>query len=159
MEHIEPSAVLKLIDAYESISRTQLIQNLYCIFADKGISRESVYHWLAGFLGTTRNTTYSWFAPNRDAKIPLKVLLRISICLNIPIIEMLDSTQYHDAVPIRRNDKRPSYEDAVAEYYRDHPGAGAREIAGALGIAIGTARRHLLHLEAKSKETKENHNE
>ena len=83
MKHIDPSAVLELIDAYESISRTQLIQNFYYILATKGISRQKVYYWLAGFIGTTRNTTYSWFAPNRDAKIPLKVLLQVSIQLNV----------------------------------------------------------------------------
>lgn len=154
MKHVDPSIVLELIESYEAISRSQLIQNLYGIFADRGISRKSVYSWLADLLGTTRNTTYSWFAPNRDAKIPLKALLRVSIFLSTPIYEMLDITAKNCTVAIRQKKNRPSFEAAVSDYYRDHPGASVGEIASALGITNGTARRHLLHLEAESKTNK-----
>ena len=116
---------------------------------ENGISGNAIYHWLANLLSTTRNTTYSWFAPNRDAKFPLKALLQLSLSLEVPVERLLNSGEHTNNYIIRQKKERPSYEAEIKTYLQSHPGASAKEIANSLNISSETARRHLLHLKGE----------
>ncbi len=140
------SDLLELIEAYESTSRPVIAYNVRDCLMSFGISGNAMYYWLADLLGTTRNTTYSWFAPNRDAKFPLKALLKVSLALEIPVQSLLESDKQAVSYDLRQKKERPSYEREIKAYLHDHPGAGAKEISNVLNIAYETARRHLSHI-------------
>lgn len=148
---IDVAAVLKLIENYESASRAAVICNVRNILMEYGISGNAVYHWLANLLNTTRNTTYSWFAPNRDAKFPLKALLQLSLSLGIPLERLLDCGEHANNYIIRQKKERPTYEAEIKTYLQSHPGASAKDIANSLSISSETARRHLLHIKGDTE--------
>lgn len=143
---IPAEKMLEIISLHENIKRETLAYNVRQAMQSLHLSEKEEYLWLAELCDTTRNTTYSWFAPHRDSKVPLKVLLKISIALKVPLYPLLTNEPIKPVNLRRSKFLRPSYEAAVRSYRKRHPTASIAETAKDLGIAEVTVRRHLKHM-------------
>lgn len=140
-----------VITQYDRLSREMLAYNVRSALSDRSIPESEQYYVIADLCSTTRNTTYSWFAPHRDAKIPLKVIARIAVMLEIPLQTLLSVPDPSIDITIRHKARRSSYESSVAVYSRKYPKKSIQQIADDLGIAEGTVRRHMKHLLERDK--------
>ena len=153
---------LEIIDNYENCPRLNIAQNIFNAMsvidwdsfinenADfrkkklKTVSNNMRYHWIAKQCGINKNSVYSWFVPNRDEKIPLKHLLKLSVILSVPLDTLLDTS----VVIIRSDVRKKKYNDMydiVIEQYLKEPSLTTEEIAEVLGITQTTVIRHLKH--------------
>ena len=135
--------MLDLIEKYEEIPRAALAMNVRYAMKELGLTERGECIWLANLFKTTRNTTYSWFAPNRESKVPLKVVLTISLSLDVPLDKLLDSSVRVTREQLRIGKERISYKEAVFECADAHPDWSLKEIALNLEIDEDTVRRHL----------------
>lgn len=144
--------LLRIVTEYEAASRESLIRNVRKAMEPLGLTEHQQYHWLADLCGTKRDSSYSWFAPSRDAKIPLRVLARAAAALDISPFVFFERSGDAPDMPMRRKKLRSDCrEDAVRELYRKNPEKTAAEMAAELGLARGTVQRHLKHItEAES---------
>lgn len=147
----EPSALLYLFEQYEQIPRDLLAHRAQALMEKYGIRKANQPFWLAELLGTTRNTTYSWFAPNRDAKIPLKVIAQLAYQFKVSIDWFAGISAETEPTSLRKHRARPSYEEAVWNLHIQKPELSPKQIAEELGIACETVRRHLLHCKEQER--------
>ena len=106
---------------------------------------------MAELCGTKRDSVYAWLGPSRTLKAPLKVVVLLSLKLNIPIEKLLEITAQssdelrHGAVQKISNASRR------IEYYNKYPEKSVKEIAGHLKISENAVRRHLkIYFERKN---------
>lgn len=136
-------AMLALMEQYEEIPRAVLAMNVRYAMKSLGLTDRGECVWLANLFHTTRNTTYSWLAPNRQAKVPLKVVVILALRLDVPLDTLLDSSMRITNEQLRKRDERPSYKKEVLDCADAHPDWSTKEIAAELKICDDTVRRHI----------------
>lgn len=136
-------AMLALMEKYEEIPRAVLAMNVRYAMKELGLTDRDECVWLANLFKTTRNTTYSWFAPNREAKVPLKVVLTVSIRLGVSLDTLLDSSVKITSEQLRIGKERPNFKNKVLQCAEAHPEWTIRQIADELKVGTQTVRRHL----------------
>lgn len=142
MENIAVT-MLALIEQYEAVPRAVLAKNVRNAMAQLGLTERGECLWLAKLFNTTRNTTYSWLAPNRYAKVPLKVVVKLAITLDIPLERLLDTSIKRTNEQLRRKKERSNYKEDVLDCAKAHPEWSIKQIASELEICAETVRRHL----------------
>ena len=142
--------LIEIIEKYENISRNALAYNMRKAMGYPKVKIGQQDNWLAKLYGITRETAYSWFAPGRHAKVPLKVVARISLETNTPFMTLLEPPENEALTQLRMVSKRnDSYERDIIALLKKNPDLTVSEIATQLGIATGTVRRHLKNYKAK----------
>jgi len=108
------------------------------------LSRKKIIEWIAELCDTTTGSVYAWFGPNRTNKLPLPVLAKISVALDVPFSEFLENREPEEKVELRQKTERSnSLKSVVLREHELFPEKSAREIAEDLSVAYETARRHL----------------
>ena len=135
--------LLALIEQHEKIHRAVLANNVRNAMKQLELSEYDECVWLANLFNTTRNTTYSWLAPNRESKLPFKAVVRLAVKLNVPLQILLDTSVNITSEELRRNKERPNYRDSVLTCAEENPEWSVKQIALELKISENTVRRHL----------------
>lgn len=135
--------MLDLIERYEKIPRAALAMNLQYAMKELELTKRGECIWLANLLKTTRNTTYSWLAPNRESKAPLKAVLTISVRLDVSLDALLDSSMRITSEQLRISKERPNFKESVLQCVELHPEWSIQQIADELKVGSHTVRRHL----------------
>ena len=152
MSEITASQILEVINRYDAISREELAYNLRKAMGMPTTAFKEQDYWLANLCGTTRNTTYSWFAPHRNSKAPLKVVAQIAETLSIPFMRLLEPPDKEANTELRKKSKRnTSFENDIMIYSKKYPDKSIAEIALDLGISDETVRRHLKNYKKAGK--------
>lgn len=143
MDKLDAEKMLCLIEKYEAISRNNLALNIRNAMKKITTTHKLQEYWLAELCGTKRDSVYAWLGPSRTLKAPLKVVVLLSLKLNIPIEKLLEITAQssdelrHGAVQKISNASR------IIEYHNKYPEKSLKEIAEYLRISENTVRRHL----------------
>lgn len=150
----DPTAklLLEIVNAYENTPRALLAHNARRAMEPLKLTERQQYLWIADLCGTGRDSTYFWFAPNRESKIPLRVVARMADALGVSPFVFFELSAEPSEIQLRRKKPRPSYEAAVAELLHSHPEKSIREMAAELGVAQQTVRRHLMNIKEKKNE-------
>ena len=147
--------MLKIINAYEETDRVSIALNTIEKVEQftKLTDTRKICEWVMKCSDYGQyKTVYTWIAPNRTSKVPLKVIIRMAIKMDIPIEEFLKKNDHASRDDLRREKaKRSSNEVIVENFIRENPEATLKEIAAALNLREGTIRRHLENLNILDK--------
>lgn len=147
--------MLKIINAYEETDRVSIALNTIEKVKQftKLTDTRKISEWIMQYSDYTQyKTVYTWISPNRTSKVPLKVIIRMAIKMDIPIEEFLKKNDHASRDDLRREKtKRSSSEVMVENFVNENPEATLKEIATALNLREGTIRRHLENLNILDK--------
>lgn len=93
--------ILKIINAYEETDRVSIALNTIEKVEQftKLTDTRKICEWVMKCSDYGQyKTVYTWIAPNRTSKVPLKVIIRMAIKMDIPIEEFLKKMTMHLAM-------------------------------------------------------------
>lgn len=150
-ENFDAEKILYFIEKYEAISRNNLALNLRNAMKKITSTHKLQEYWLAELCGTKRDSVYAWLGPSRTIKAPLKVVVLLSLELNIPIEKLLEITLQSSDELRQGAVQRISNQTRIIEYHNKHPEKSVKEIAESLKISENAVRRHLkIYLEREN---------
>lgn len=144
MSDKDAKQILHIISMYEKISRKALAYNIGHLLDERGHPRKGRNAFLGKLCGLERETLQSWLGPNRESKMPLKVVALLCVRFGFSLTEVLKPPPNEDAIILRVGPNRiDSYEKEVVALYKENPNIPISEIAEKLNITEVTVRRHL----------------
>lgn len=156
MDKLDAKEMLCFIEKYEAISRNNLALNIRNAMKKITTTHKLQEYWLAELCGTKRDSVYAWLGPSRTLKVPLKVVVLLSLKLNIPIEKLLEITAQSSEKLRHGAVQKISNATSIIEYHNKHPEKSEKEIAENLRISENTVRRHLKIYFEREKEVYEN---
>lgn len=143
--------ILHIIEKYEALTHEDITYRVEKAMKSMNLNKTERCLWIAEHClepGRGKDSVYFWLSPSRSEKMPLKVLAKFSLEMQIPLVELLEKPEITNPNLLReRKLRKYSYENKVKEYVTEHPKASVKEIAEALGIVPYTVQRHLKNME------------
>lgn len=143
--------LLHIIEKYEALTHEDIAYRIEKAMKSMNLNKTERCLWIAEHClepGRGKDSVYFWLSPSRSEKMPLKVLVKFSLEMQIPLVELLEKPEITNPNLLReRKLRKYSYENKVKEYVTEHPEASVKEIAEALGIVPYTVQRHLKNME------------
>lgn len=152
--------ILNIISMHEKISRKALAYNIGRMLDKHEYPKRGRNGYLGKLCGLERETLHSWLGPDREAKMPLKMVAILCVRLGFSLTEVLKPPPDEDSIILRVYPKRSdSYENEVVSMYKENPDIAVSEIAERLNITEVTVRRHLKNYKEKMATSDSNFNE